>query len=125
MKDRFIITGALFGAIAVILGAFGAHALKDTLTPDSLRVFHTGVEYQFYHAFAMIICGIIKERRPSRLINWSGSLFLAGIILFPGSLYCLSLFDAMSFVGIVTPFGGLAFIAGWITLAISQWKRNA
>lgn len=124
MKDRFIITGALLGAIAVILGAFGAHALKNTLSPDSLRVFHTGVEYQFYHAFALILCGIVKERTPSRLLKWSGYLFITGILLFSGSLYCLSIVDGLQFVGIITPFGGMAFIAGWFLLAVSQWKHN-
>ena len=123
MYKRFLTAGALFGGTAVALGAFGAHGLKDMLTEGNLRVFHTAVEYQFYHALALLAAGIIAERFPASSLNWAGNLFIAGIFLFSGSLYALSTSPGLMWMGIVTPFGGLCFIAGWLLLFISFLKK--
>lgn len=118
MRNTFTIAGALSGAIAVLLGAFAAHGLRSSLSPENLQVFHTGVEYQFYHSLALLFTGVIIERIQSKLISLAGYAFLTGIILFSGSLYLLSTVDSLHWIGIVTPLGGLCFISGWIFLAI-------
>lgn len=123
MHKRFLIAGALFGGTAVALGAFGAHGLKNILTEENLRVFHTGVEYQFYHALALLVAGIIAERFPASFMNWAGNLFIAGILLFSGSLYGLATVPGLMWMGIVTPFGGLCFIAGWVMMLLSFLKK--
>lgn len=122
MNKQILTAGAVSGAIAVALGAFGAHILKDILSEEALKVFHTGVEYQFYHSLALLLTAVIGANTISVAINRAGMFFIAGIILFSGSLYCLSLAPSMSYIGIVTPFGGLCFIAGWILLAYGSWK---
>ncbi|MBK9731984.1 MAG: DUF423 domain-containing protein [Chitinophagaceae bacterium] len=124
MNKRLLTAGALSGAIAVALGAFGAHSLKNTLNEDALRVFHTGVEYQFYHTLALLVAGIMAAKNTSRYINRAGIFFITGIILFSGSLYCMSMFPAMSFIGIITPIGGLCFITGWLLLGYSIRKTD-
>ena len=115
---RFLIfSGALGAALSVILGAFGAHALKARMPPESLTVFHTGVQYQFYHSLGLILVGIlIQITRPSVMMSASGILMLVGILLFSGSLYILSLTGIRS-IGIVTPLGGVAFIVAWLLVA--------
>lgn len=123
MRNRFLIAGAFAGAIAVALGAFGAHGLKNLLSPGALKTFHTGVEYQFYHAFALLATGILSVKSPMAHLNRAGNLFMAGIIFFSGSLYCLSVFPALAFMGIITPIGGLCFIAGWALLALAFMKK--
>ena len=128
MNKFFLITAALLGALSVILGAFGAHALKNRVPADALEIFETSIRYQFYHVFALLITGIIAQYTPGSFIIWSGRLFIAGIILFCGSLYLLTYFKAagnqqMNWLGAVTPFGGLCFIAGWILLALSLLKK--
>ena len=115
---------ALLGAVAVILGAFGAHGLKGRMNTDAFEIFETAVKYQFYHVFALLAVAIATQFIPGNLINWSGRFFIAGIILFSGSLYLLSYFkmagnDQMNWLGAVTPFGGLCFITGWVLMAIS------
>ena len=105
-------------ALAVVLGAFGAHALKAKLEPDQLQVFETGVKYQMYHSLALIFTGILSTLFKSNSIKYAGNLFIAGIILFSGSLYLLSTKEileigSMKFLGPVTPLGGLCFLAGW------------
>jgi uncharacterized membrane protein YgdD (TMEM256/DUF423 family) len=102
-----------FGATAVLLGAFAAHALKDALSDDRLRVFETGVRYHLVHALALGLC---MSRAPLR---WAPACFAAGIVLFSGSLYLLAWSDA-HWLGAVTPFGGLLFVAGWVLFAVEK-----
>ncbi len=123
MKNIFTITGSIGSGLAVVLGAFAAHSLKSILTDDSLRIFHTGVEYQFYHSLALIITGMLLKH-SSRMANVAGYLFLSGIILFSGSLYLLAFATTLHAAGIVTPIGGLCFVAGWIFLTISFTKAD-
>ena len=122
MNKSFLISAALLGATAVGLGAFGAHALKAKLNEYSLSIFETAVKYQFYHVFALLAAGILFQQFGNSYMLWSGRLFIAGIILFCGSLYALTYFlaannESMKWLGAVTPVGGLCFIAGWICLA--------
>ena len=121
MQKYFLKWGAWAAALAVVLGAFGAHALKGIFLPEDLQVFETGVRYQFYHALALIFAGILYKEFPGIKLIWSGRLFIAGIILFSGSLYalvcCQYYFHSVRWIGAITPVGGLAFIAGWISMA--------
>lgn len=124
MNKTFFVIAALLGAVSVILGAFGAHGLKSRMNPDTFEIFETAVKYQFYHVFALLAVSFATQYLPGNLLNWSGRLFIAGIILFSGSLYLLSYFkmagnNQMNWLGAVTPFGGLCFITGWILLAIA------
>lgn len=121
MNTTFIRTAAILGALAVVLGAFGAHSLEKVLEPKSLQAFETGVRYQFYHALALLAAGMLAERYRTL---WAGRLFIAGIIAFSGSLYLLTTrsvtgIESLVWLGPVTPLGGLCFIAGWISLAWS------
>lgn len=122
MKKNFIITAALLAALAVILGAFGAHALKARLTAEQLQVFEVGVRYHFYHAAALMITGILYKEFPRKQLVWAGNLFIAGIVLFSGSLYLLSNIEGLKKLGMVTPAGGVCFIAGWLLLAAGCFK---
>ena len=112
-------------ALAVALGAFGAHALKSRLAPDMLAIWQTGVTYHAWHALALLALGLLMlhapDTGPLRIAAW---LFVAGIVLFAGSLYALAL-GAPRAVGAVTPLGGVAFIAGWIALAVGAWSMRA
>ncbi len=129
MQKLFLTCGALFAAIAVILGAFGAHALKSRLSAAELQVFETGVKYQFYHSLALIILFLLYDKFKLPMLNWSGILMIGGIIFFSGSLYLLSTAEitgmqaAKKLIGPVTPLGGLMFIAGWICLIIVSIKK--
>ncbi len=121
--------GAFSGAIAVLLGAFGAHTLKNILEPLQLQSFETGVRYQFYHTLAIIFCGILYIKRPARIMRLAAGSFLAGIVLFSGSIYMLSTrqitgFEQVMWLGPVTPIGGLMFIAGWVMLAIGSGRSK-
>ncbi len=123
MNNRIILlAGAIFMALAVLLGAFGAHALKNSLSPEMLAVYKTGVEYQFYHALGLLLIGLIGFHFQSKWLNWSGILLAAGIILFSGSLYALSI-SGIKVLGAITPFGGLAFVAGWVCLTVGLFKK--
>ncbi|MCH9827822.1 MAG: DUF423 domain-containing protein [Gammaproteobacteria bacterium] len=123
MSPRTILTlAAALGALAVIVGAFGAHALRTRLEPELLAVWRTGVEYQFYHVFALLVVGLFAAQRPSTLLSVAACLFIAGIVVFSGSLYALAL-SGIRVLGAVTPFGGLAMIAGWICLAFAAWRQ--
>ena len=115
---KFFILGALFAASGVLLGAFAAHALKQSLTTGMLGVFETGVRYQMYHAFALFVVGWVAQLRQDRLVVNAGWLFVVGILLFSGSLYALSLSGIKGF-GAITPLGGILFLWGWLTLF---WK---
>jgi len=113
-RNPLIAVGALNAAIAVAAGAFAAHGLRERLEPRALEIFETGARYQMYHAFAIIIAGLVVART-------AGWLFQAGIVLFSGSLYALALSD-VKVLGAITPFGGLAFIVGWLWLGWTAWR---
>jgi uncharacterized membrane protein YgdD (TMEM256/DUF423 family) len=119
---NFTVAGALLGALSVILGAFGAHALRGQLTPAMQGVYETAVRYQFLHAFALLFVGHTGAQAPRPGAAMAGWLFLAGVLLFSGSLYALALTSA-TWWGAVTPFGGLSLIAGWLVLARASWGR--
>jgi len=121
MNKTFLITAAIIGALSVALGAFGAHGLKDKLNEYTLGIFETAVRYQFYHVFALLTVGLLFQSYNNGWMLWSGRLFIAGMILFCGSLYLLTWFlannnETMKWLGAITPFGGLCFIAGWICM---------
>lgn len=117
-----LMAGGLNMFLAVASGAFGAHALKASLPPELMAVFHTGNQYHFYHALGLFAVAFAAGVFPaSRLIRLSGMFILAGLILFSGSLYALSL-TGQRWIGMVTPFGGMAFLASWLLLAIGVWK---
>lgn len=124
MKKNFLSAGALLAAIAVIGGAFGAHYLKTKLSAESLQTFETGIRYQFYHALALLAAGIVYKEFPGKQVQWAGNLFIAGIVLFSGSLYILCAAPSMKWLGPVTPLGGLCFISGWLLLALAFMKKN-
>jgi uncharacterized membrane protein YgdD (TMEM256/DUF423 family) len=119
-----LIVAALLGAAAVLLGAFGAHALRDTLDEHALAIWHTAVEYQFWHVLAALSVAILARERASACLRVAAVAFVAGVVLFSGSLYALAL-GAPRLVGVVTPFGGIAFVIGWITLAIHGWIHRS
>lgn len=119
----FLTLGAMSGALGVILGAFGAHGLQDKLSEKMMKVWQTGVEYQFYHTFALLIVGMLALKFQSGLLTSSGWSFVVGILLFSGSLYALAL-SGISKLGAITPIGGLFFILGWVLLAVSILKAN-
>lgn len=122
MDRLFFVIGAVSAFIGVATGAFGAHGLKDRLSADMLMIFEVGVRYQMYHAFALMAVAWAETRWSSSLITTSGWLFIIGTILFSGSLYLLSL-TGMRWLGAITPFGGVAFLAGWLCLALAAWRR--
>jgi uncharacterized membrane protein YgdD (TMEM256/DUF423 family) len=122
MDRLFIIIGAVSGGIGVAAGAFGAHALRARLEPRLLEVFETGARYQMYHAIAMLAAAWIVTRVPGSLANASGWLFLAGTLLFSGSLYAMA-FTGIRALGAITPLGGVCFIAGWGCLALAAMRR--
>lgn len=121
-NQKTVVSGAVFMALGVLLGAFGAHALKTQLSPELLQVYKTGVEYQFYHALGLLLIGTIGFRMDSKWLRWSAILLIAGILLFSGSLYALALSGIKS-LGAVTPIGGLSFVAGWVCLVVGVAKH--
>lgn len=121
MDRLFFALGCVSGFLAVGLGAFGAHALKARLSPDLLATFEVGVRYQMYHALALLAVGWAAMRWPGSFVNASGWLFVAGTVIFSGSLYVLSL-TGVRWLGAITPIGGAAFLAGWLCLAWAAWK---
>ena len=128
MHKSFLKTGALIGALSVALGAFAAHSLKESVSDYAVSIFETGVRYQFYHAFALLFAGILYKEFQNKFIKWSGKLFIAGIILFSGSLYMLTFIKAAvkpgyNWIGAITPIGGLCFIAGWLFLFFGIVRR--
>jgi uncharacterized membrane protein YgdD (TMEM256/DUF423 family) len=118
MDRLFFSIGALSAIVAVAAGAFGAHALRTRLSPEYLAVFETAARYQMYHALALLAVAWAVNRWPGLLPIWAGWLFLVGTVLFSGSLYALALTGARWW-GAVTPLGGVAFLAGWVCLALS------
>ena len=122
MAKFFITLASLSGMLAVVFGAFGAHALKGKLDDQALKVFETAVQYHFYHTFALLVVGVIALNQPQTvLLKSSGWSFVIGILVFSGSLYLLSL-TGVRWLGAITPLGGLALIAGWACLAATGWK---
>jgi len=124
MDRMFFSLGGVLGLFGVALGAFGAHALKARLAPELLAVFDTGVRYQLIHALALLAVAWAHTRWPGRVLAAAGWLFVAGTLLFSGSLYVLSLTGVRAW-GAVTPFGGVAFLAGWLCLAWAPWRMRS
>lgn len=121
MERTFFALGAVLAGVGVALGAFGAHALKARLAPDMLAVWETGVRYQLVHALALLAVAWAATRWPGSMVQASGWLFVAGTLLFSGSLYALAL-SGMRGLGAVTPLGGAAWIVGWALLAWGAWR---
>ena len=124
MRSIFLILGALSALIGVGMGAFGAHGLKTMLTPEMLAVYKTGVTYQMWHALGLILIALLRQQSKGKLLIWAGWLMFAGIILFSGSLYLLAILNT-KWLGMITPFGGLAFLLAWILVVIFAWQQNS
>jgi uncharacterized membrane protein YgdD (TMEM256/DUF423 family) len=130
MHKNFVIWAAFFGGLGVALGAFGAHGLQKATTDEKIfHGFQTAVQYQIYHALALLAIAILFDKLSAKWMKWAGYSFIAGIILFSGSLYLLTFLkiqesSAVKFVGPVTPFGGVMFILGWIFLLIAALKAK-
>ena len=123
MAQIFFVLGCLFAFVGVAAGAFGAHGLKTVLSADLLTVFETGVRYQMYHAFGLFVVAWTAQQssQAAAWVSMAGWLFVAGIVLFSGSLYLVSL-SGVRWMGAFTPVGGVALLAGWLTLAWGVWK---
>ncbi len=121
----YLLFGAAAGGLGVVLGAFAAHGLRNKLDAKLLAAFQTGVEYQFYHALALLAVGVLMLHTEQRLLVWAGAAFALGILLFSGSLYGLALTGVRG-LGAITPVGGISFIAGWVllVLAVIQQART-
>ena len=117
MDKLFTMIGAISGGIAVAAGAFGAHALRERVEPRLLEVFETGARYQMYHALALLAVAYLVQKWPGTLGTTAGWLFVAGTVLFSGSLYAMT-FTGVRALGAITPLGGVCFIAGWSCLAV-------
>lgn len=128
MQKIYLIIGTVLAGLGVALGAFGAHGLRKIVSPENVAIYQTGVQYQMYHALALVLVGILSERILSDFISYAGVFFVAGIILFSGSLYLIVSLYAINktvptAIGILTPIGGLFFILGWICLLVSLLKK--
>lgn len=129
MHKPYLVIAALFGALAVALGAFGAHGLQKITAPEVVEIYETGVRYQFYHTFALLAVGILYIWFPGRLMSLSGLFFVIGVLLFSGSLYLITFMKIADKVvspgiGIITPIGGLFLIAGWVLLLIALLAKK-
>ena len=122
ISKKFAFYGAIFMALAVSIGAFGAHGLKNLLSKEMLGIYHTGVEYQFYHALGLFAVAFMANFIEDKKIKLAGYFMIFGIILFSGSLYALSILS-MKWIGAITPIGGTFFIIAWVLLAISLAKK--
>ncbi len=122
MDRLFLALGCVSAAVAVVLGAFAAHGLRARLVPDMLSTFEIGVRYQMYHALALVAVGILVPRASSATLALAGWLFVAGTLVFSGSLYALAV-TGQRWLGAVTPLGGAALIAGWLVLAWAVYAR--
>ena len=128
MKTSFLQIGAVNGFLAVALGAFGAHGLKDRVSAEALAVWRTGTEYHLAHAIALILVALLLERAGRdaaafKYLRWAGVLFAVGILIFSGSLYALTL-SGVKVLGAITPLGGLCFLSGWALLAVAGARRG-
>jgi len=122
MERTFFLIASLLGGLSVALGAFGAHGLRGRIEESLLANYQTGVSYMFYHTLALFAVVLALGKWPaSTLPVWAGWLFIAGIVLFSGSLFVMAL-TGMRWLGAITPIGGAAFIAGWLLLAITAWR---
>ncbi len=122
MARTFLLLAAISGFLVVALGAFGAHGLKEKLSADLLAVWQTGVLYQMFHTLALLAVALLLAHTPQLgALRWSGWLFVAGIVIFSGSLYLLAL-TGVRVLGAITPIGGVAFLAGWLTLIAAAWQ---
>jgi len=124
LPKLFLALGALAAALAVVLGAFGAHALRARLAPDLLATYHTAVQYHFWHALGLLAIGIVAIHLPNSVaLKWAGWVMLAGIVAFSGSLYILAL-TGVRWLGAITPFGGAALIVSWILFAVAVLRAG-
>ncbi len=128
MQKLFLIIGSLLAGLAVALGAFGAHGLKKIADAETVAIYQTGVQYQMYHAIALLFLGLLAERMASHLVDYAGFLFIGGVVFFSGSLYLIASLKVMNkdvpkAVGIMTPVGGLLFILGWLVLLLALLKK--
>ncbi len=124
MQSVFLFLGALSALIGVGMGAFGAHGLKNILSPELLAVYQTGVTYQMWHALGLIGIALMRQQfSESKLLIWSGWLMLFGILLFSGSLYLLAILN-LKWLGMLTPIGGVSFIVAWVLIAIFASKKQ-
>lgn len=129
MSQKILPIACLFGATAVILGAFGSHGLKSVLSDDQLRIYDIGIRYQFYHTFALFLSGLVYAKNSHKFAKFASFFFIAGIFLFSGSLYLLASRSLMGLehftpvLGPLTPIGGICFIIGWLLLALSLTKK--
>jgi uncharacterized membrane protein YgdD (TMEM256/DUF423 family) len=128
MQKFFLIIGTILGGLSVALGAFGAHGLKKLVPAETVATYQTGVQYQMYHALALLVLGVLADRYMSNFVSYAGWFFLAGIVLFSGSLYLIVSMHAMNkdiptSINLITPLGGLLFIAGWILLLIAFIRK--
>lgn len=122
MERNFFIIASLFGGLSVALGAFGAHALRGRIEESLLANYQTGVSYMFYHTLALLAVAWALSRWPaSSLSVWAGWLFVVGIVVFSGSLFVMA-FTGLRWLGAITPIGGVAFITGWLLLALAAWR---
>jgi len=118
MERTFFVLGSVFAGLSVAAGAFGAHGLRDRLAPELLAVFETGARYQMYHALALLAVALLAARAPGGAVTAAGWCFVAGIVIFSGSLYVLAL-SGVRWLGAITPIGGVAFLLGWILLVVA------
>ncbi len=124
MARFYILCLAVNGLLAVTLGAFGAHALKNWLTPELLETYHTAVQYQMFHSVALLaVAWLAQSDKGGAALRWSGGLFIAGLLLFCGSLYLLAL-SGQHWLGAITPAGGVALLAAWALLAKAAWEKS-
>lgn len=117
----WLVIGSVYGFLGVALGAFGAHGLRARLSADALAIWHTAVEYQFYHAGALLLVGLWMRSQQTAALQLAGACFALGVLLFSGSLYALAL-SGMRGLGAITPFGGLLFLIGWLALIWAALK---
>lgn len=122
MSKTILMTASVLMALAVAIGAFGAHGLKAQLSVEMLQIYKTGVEYHFYHALGLFLVGVLAISYPSKLLKWSAVFLTSGIVLFSGSLYLLAV-SGISWIGAITPIGGISFITGWILIFIAVFKK--
>jgi uncharacterized membrane protein YgdD (TMEM256/DUF423 family) len=121
---RILTASGVLLALATLLGAFGAHALRGELPPDRLSVYLSADRYQFFHSLGLLGIGLAARAMDAALLRWAGGLILSGIVLFCGSLYLLS-FGAPEVVGFLTPLGGLLLVAGWVAFAAAMWRARS
>ena len=121
MGRVFLIIGAVSGLLSVVFGAFGAHGLQDLLPAQHLEWWHKAVDYQALHSLALLASGLLALQHPSKPLQFSAWSVLLGLLLFSGSLYLMALTGIRS-LGMITPFGGMAFIIGWCCLALAAWR---